>query len=302
MKSDEKNSASTNRNYRRKFIQEESYLEKSAVYSNICTNLKEYKEQDKINRRALRSKASHIRKVRNQKNRSNGIDVIQWDDLEIVTFNPDNPKHRKHISILKLNSRNSKRQKLVSRLETEFCRLYSRYRRAAERALGRTTSVYDVMDKERKYASVAAILCLQRGVTPRQVFEYWHTNIKHFKRANTMTIPSLAFLSSPANIDTVACSIVQDKNDPSKRYVKVKEPEVRPSFGNSFSDTSGLDIRLREQLTKAGFDTTKYNDRYLMTVQKTALAIAMGRDIFVPESEIGEMAKWSAENLYETRN
>lgn len=300
MKSAEKKSASTSRNYRRKFVQENGYLKESDCYSNICSNLRSYKEQDKINRRALRSKASHIRKVRNQNNRFRGIEVIEWDDLEIITFNPRNKKHKKHLQILRLNPRNSKRQKLVSRLETEFCRLYSRYRRAAERALERTTVVYEVQDKERKYAALAAITCLQKGVTPRQVFEYWHENIKHFKRANTMTIPSLSFLSSAANIDTVACSLVPDKDDPKKKRVKVKEPEIRPSFGNSFSDTSGLDVRLRERLTKAGYDTTKYNDRYLMTVQKTGLALAMGRDIFVPESEIGEMSRWVAENLYAT--
>jgi len=225
--------------------------------------------------------------------------LMGWDDLDVITFDPRRPKHARMQEILDLPPKTARRVELVARLETEFSRLYSRYRQKADRAKGRTYSNYAVTDRERKYAAIAGVLCIQRGVTPRQVLEYWHEHIKHFSgKASGMTVPGLAFLSSVANIDTVACSVVPDPTAPGGARVVKAEVLTKPKAGNSFSDTSGLDVRLRPGLEAAGFPTQEYNDRYLLTVQKNAIAIGAGRDIFIAKGPLRDMSRWAATNLY----
>jgi hypothetical protein len=241
--------------------------------------------------------------VRNAANRARGIEVLDWNDLDIVTFDPRRPKHALMCAVLDRKSRDPERMALVKRLESEFCRLYSRYRRAAERASGRPVVSYKVTSKERKYAAAAGVLCVQRGVTPRHLMQFWHANIKHFRRASHMTVPTLSFLSAPANIDTVACGLVLDETAPGGARIGASTAEadgsdLRPKAGNSFSDTSRLDPRLRSGLEKSGFSTTELNDRYLLTVQKNALGIANGRDIFIGRGPLRDMSLWAARNLY----
>lgn len=293
-----KKAASTNRNKRHKFISEYGYRDLKGPF-NLKDHLIEFKKQDRELRRALRSKAREIREERNQKNIDRGIDVMNWDELELITFDPETEMHSRHVKILSFPPQNGKRKKLVTRLETEFCRLYTRYRRAAERKLGRASG-YEVMPSEKKYAARSAILCINKGVTPRQVLEYWHKHIKNFRTASSMVIPSLSFLSGPANIDTVACSVIGDDKIGVDR--KTNEPLTKPRAGNSFSDVSGLDVRIRPALKKAGFEIDEYDDRFLLTVQKNALALAAGRDIFIGKGLIRSMSKWIAKNIYSVKD
>jgi hypothetical protein len=291
--------ASTSRVKRQKFIAEGQYFDALAAYRDqIVISKKE--ELDR--RRLLRSSNRTRRDARNSANRARGIDVLDWNDLDIVTFDPRRPKHRLMCKLLERKPRDPGRTALVKRLETEFCRLYTRYRRAAERAAGRPVVAYEVTDKERKYAAAAGILCVQRGVTPRQLMEFWHANIKHFRRASHMTVPTLSFLSAPANIDTVACGLVLDETAPGGSRIGASSDsdgsDVRPKAGNSFSDTARLDARLRPGLEGAGFSTRELNDRYLLTVQKNALGIANGRDIFIGRGPLRDMSLWVAANLY----
>jgi hypothetical protein len=160
---------------------------------------------------------------------------------------------------------------------------------------------YEVTDKERKYAAAAGVQCVQRGVTPRQLMEFWHANIKHFQRAANMQVPTLSFLSGISNIDTVACGLVLDETAPGGARIGTNDPEgngARPRAGNSFSDTSRLDSRLRPGLEGAGYSTRELNDRYLLTVQKNALGIAAGRDIFIGKGPLRDMSLWAARTLY----
>lgn len=223
-------------------------------------------------------------------------------DLDLITFDPRTAKHALMRKVLARKPRDPERMKLVKRLETEMCRLYSRYRRAAERATGRATVTYDVSDPERKYAAQCAVLCVQRGVTPRQLMEFWHANIKHFRRASHQRVPTLSFLSGISNIDTVACGLVLDETAPGGSRIGSSEATesdaVRPRAGNSFSDTSRLDPRLRPGLDRAGFTTRQLDDRYLLTVQKNAVGLAAGRDIFIGRGALRDMSRWAASNLY----
>ncbi len=304
--------ASTPRAKRRKFVSEELYLEPWRAYRDL---IRSSRDQELERRRLLRSSNRTRRDARNAANRARGIEVLDWNeldkprklqgdenDLDIVTFDPRSPKHRLMSNLLTRKPRDPERVALVKRIETEFCRLYSRYRRAAERANGRPVSVYDVTKQERKYAAAAGVLCVQRGVTPRQLMEFWHTNIKHFQRASHMKVPALSFLAAAANVDTVACGLVLDETAPGGARigttVVTDGSDLRPRAGNSFSDTTQLDVRLRNGLEAAGFSTTELNDRYLLTVQKNALGIAAGRDIFIGKGPLRDMCRWAASNLY----
>jgi len=295
-----KMAVSTSRVKRHKFISETSYFDETCGYKDLIT-LSKLEERDR--RRLLRSSNRARRDHRNAANRARGVDVLDWRDLDIVTFDPRAPKHRVMRVILARKPKDADRVALVKRLETEFCRLYSRYRRAAERAKGRPVSSYEVSKKERKYAAAAGVLCVQRGVTPRQLMEFWHANIKHFRHASAMNVPTLSFLSGAANIDTVACGLVLDETAPGGARIGATAPtadgaDLRPRAGNSFCDTTRLDARLRVGLEAAGFSTREFNDRYLLTVQKNAQAIAAGRDIFIGRGALRDMSRWAASNLY----
>lgn len=307
-------SASTPRVKRHKFVSEDGYFAPKAAYIDQLRDLiRSAKREELDRRRLLRSNNRARRDRRNAENRARGIEVLDWNeldqpkklepgetDLDLVTFDPRTDKHKLMRKVLALKPRDPERAKLVRRIETEFCRLYSRYRRAAERAQGRPVSSYEVSDKERKYAAQAGVLCVQRGVTPRQLMEFWHANIKHFRRAAHQLVPSLAFLSGVANIDTVACGLVLDDTAPGGARIGTGDADggVRPRAGNSFSDLARLDPRLRPGLNDAGFSTRELNDRYLLTVQKNAVGIANGSDIFIGKGPLRDMSLWAARTLY----
>ena len=282
---------------RRKFISEESYCRISPAYRD---QLDQFKLEELERRRLLRSSNRARREARNAANRARGIQVLDWNDLDVVTFDPRRQKHRVMCAVLQRKARDPERMALVRRLETEFCRLYTRYRRAAERAKGRAVVDYVVTPRERKYAAQAAELCVLRGVTPRQLMEYWHRNLKHFRRASHQIVPALSFLSAPANIDTVACDLVADEAAVGGARIGgvTDATDPRPKNGHSFADTSQLDVRLRAELERAGFSTAALDDRYLLTVQANAMGLAKGRDIFIGKGPLRDMSRWAAKHLY----
>jgi hypothetical protein len=114
-----------------------------------------------------------------------------------------------------------------------------------------------------------------------------------------MLVPPLSFLRSPANIDRVACSAMDNTRKRDRAARTIREPKTaKPTSGNSFSGVRGLDLRLRPALEEAGFGTQDYNDRYLLAIQFNAIAIAQGKRIFMGESKAKEMAVWAAKALY----
>lgn len=228
---------------------------------------------------------------------------INWGDVDkhgapVVSFDPGAPERARHIELLNRNPRDKERKRLVSKIGTEFSRIYTRYRRDAERRQ-RGSSTYEIPDREQKYASAAGIWCLLKGVTPRQVLEYWDSRIGNFADGSMSIVP-LSFLSGPANIDKVACTIMSRR--PGERLTKPQPISApKPAGGNSYADSGGLDPMLRRRLEAAGFATQTYNDRYMLSIQHSALSLASGKRVFLAEGKMKSMVLWAAENVYAQR-
>lgn len=216
--------------------------------------------------------------------RGKGVDWAKLDLLgdPVVSFEPGDRERRRVLEVLSRRARDPDRVQLVAKLEREFCRIYTRYRRQAERDLTGSTNYNEVWEQERKLAARAAVLCIQKGITPTRLIHYWHKAIRGF---TDLKIPTLRFLSSPANVDRAACS-------------EIKDTKEKPPAGNSFSAVYGLDVRLRPALERAGFDTRPYNDRFMLGIQHNAMAIAQGKDIFMAKGRVRDMAMFAAEHLF----
>ena len=236
--------------------------------------------------RSLRKNASRREAVKRAKRKGKPVDwtVVDKHGDPAISFEPGHPDRRALLEVLSRNTKDGERKHLIEKLTTEFCRIYTRYRRQAERALS-GFSVYEVMDGERKHAANAAIGCVQKGVTPSHLIQYWDANVGNF---TNMRIPTITFLASANIIDQAACSALPSK---------AKKGE-KPKAGNSFSEVTGLDVRLRAALEREGFDTRAFNDRYLIGIQHNAMALAQGKRIFMGKTKAADMAKWAAANLY----
>lgn len=229
---------------------------------------------------------------------------IDWGKLDqvgrpVVSFDPFSAERPKLLKLLKRDPRDVTRQALVRKLGVEFSRIYERYRRDTERRLRggvNMSGLYTVNgDKERRACEDAAIQCVFRGVTPRQVLEYWDKNVKDYTGGN-MTIPPLSFLKQQSAIDRVA---VSSSGTVAKlgRLKSKPESKLKPTDRNTFSGTDGLDVRLRTTLENAGHKTQAYNDRYLLSIQHNALAVAAGRSIFL-DGKMRDMVMCAVEALY----
>ncbi len=226
-------------------------------------------------------------KVRCSQSRSK----VNWDKLDqrgnpAISFSPSAKRRKKMIQILDQPDTNPVKRGIVEKMASEFGRIYSRYRRMLQKQKDSVPS-YLLPPQERKYAAKAAEWCIRKCVTPKQVLVYWHLNIGNFAERK-MDIPPLVFLSSPANVDTVACASLDGLEAEAKQSKDV---------GHGFSDEHELDSRLRPALEAAGFETVLYNDRHLLTIQKTAQAIAHGARLFVG-AEMKPMVDWAAARLY----
>jgi hypothetical protein len=227
---------------------------------------------------------------------------IDWTKLDqvgrpVVSFNPFDKDRQRLLKILKRDWRDVTRMELVRKLGVEFSRIYERYRRDAERRrTGGLGFLYEVQgDTERRHCEEAAVQCILRAVTPRQVMEYWDKHAKDFV-GSAFVIPPLAFLKSPSSIDRVAVSASGTVSKlEGTRKAKTPESKLRPTDRNTFSGTDGLDVRLRSTLEAAGFKTQAYNDRYLLSIQHNALAIAAGKNIILAEGRMRAMVLCAVE-------
>jgi hypothetical protein len=232
---------------------------------------------------------------------------IDWDKLDktgapAISFSPSPAKREVMIRIVNAEHRRLRpnerrlRSALISKLRTEFVRIYTRYRRAALMEKGATSCHYEVSREEYKYAEKVAIACIVKGVTPKQVLKYWHDRIKHFANRK-MQVPPLTFLSQPAFIDEVSISLM---DTPTEEGGSTGEgghwkPGKRKTM--YLGDTSQLHPRLRRDLMAAGFDLSKYNDTDLATIQDYAMDVkgeAVGIKL-VPEA-LRPMIKWALDN------
>jgi hypothetical protein len=250
---------------------------------------KKIKEKENRKKRLSRRDTSYERGDKKTKRQPD------WSKLEQdlrnnpkITFSPSKKRRRQYIEIFDRSNRSIERQELLRKFGSEFGRIYSRYRRMLQKQAN-TQPTYTIFARESKYCAPIAELCIRKGITPRQLLSYWHNHIKDFSDSK-MAIPPLSFLSSPANVDTVACSDL--------KALEPREKAKRMSPGaNSFSDMELYDDRVRQTLRKAGYETNDYSDRDLMSIQFAARAIAQGIDMFV-DDEIRPMAEHLAKTLY----
>lgn len=215
---------------------------------------------------------------------------LDWAGIDkygnpIVSFDPAHPLRSK--ILLAITTTGKLRNAILEKLSTEASRIYERYRKADQRARGLAPEVVPIDEKRLEQLCIG---CLERGITPRQVLEYWHSRVNDFTHGS-LRVPTIRFISSVNNLDQVAASNI---GVPKLSSGKLKTATER----NSFSDIEGLDVRLRPGLERAGFDTTMFNDRYLLSVQHNAIGIASGHDLLIPDGRFGKMIHWAAENLY----
>lgn len=246
--------------------------------------IREAKEKEKKNRLGAKSR-------RPQLCDENG-DIV-WSKLDKVgkpTFSFEmSPGERKQtLKILNLPDKTPRKRQLVQKIEQVTCQMYTRYRRVYN-------PIFELEDDERKYMRKFGVLCVKKGVTPRQALEYWAEHIKDFANKG-MNLPTPGFLSSSNNIDSVAVASMEVTDGGSKKWKPDSfKRERTPVHG--FSDTSRLNKGLRPGLTRAGFDVSKYSDRDLMTLQNAAQMVARGRKVFV-SANMRDMVDWAAEHVY----
>lgn len=209
----------------------------------------------------------------------------------IVSFDPGHPLHARIVKVLTEDSTPGPLRKVVlKKLVTETSRIYERYRRNELKSRGFSGSGFVVPGNQQPKLEQIAIGCISLGITPRQVLEFWHGRVADYTHGQVQ-LPGLGFLSHFANLDAVACS--------GTGTVKASKAELRTAEDrNPFSALAGLDVKLRGALERAGFDTTAFNDRYLLSVQHNAIAIASGKNLFVADGKFGKMIRFAAENLY----
>lgn len=180
------------------------------------------------------------------------------------------------------------RRALIEKIETQTARLYTRYRR-------QFNSLFELHDDERKYMRKFGELCIRKCVTVSQALTYWNEHIHYFANRG-MKVPTPSFLSSPANIDTVAVTLMVVTGGGKKKYKPgYFREEVTPV--HSYDDTSKLHRGLRKGLESAGFETSQYSDRALMSYQSAAMQIAEGYDLFIPKN-MRPMVEWAAVNIF----
>jgi hypothetical protein len=230
--------------------------------------------------RASRARARKIStdKVRTPK----PIDWHRFDGKGDLAFNWNmgDDEREQMIVVLSRSERDWEKKQLVSRMAADFKRIYTRYRIAAREEKGLSPGGYAFMPTEMKYARQAAIMCVSKGVTPRQLLEYWHANISTFADRK-LKVPPIHFLSSPANVETVACQASVEEQTAAKAKKSERSYGNVDICKNSFSDTSKLHKDLRSTLLRAGFDVKEKTDRWLMTVQVNCIDEVAGWDQFM---------------------
>lgn len=286
-----------NRFRRRKFLSESAYTIEEESPSNSGSG-EDYRER--VGRKILLEKGRRTDLLRRAK-RGRSSATIDFNVLDqrgdpAISFDPGSKLRGYLLEVFDRPERDPVRKRTMLKVGTEFGRIYTRYRRDAQRELGHL-GTYDMPKEERGYAAEAGMWCIVKGVTPRQVLEYWHANIKTFADRN-LKVPPLTLLKSPGIIDRVACATLGESGGQQRRKPRASAvADPRPVGRNSFSDMGGLDRRLRPALERAGYDLSEYNDRFLLTIQKMAISVADGRAPFV-SSTVKPMVNYAARHLY----
>lgn len=249
----------------------------------------------KTMKQKIKNKQSEKRKQRRVKKDALAIGKsnnpsLDWDKFDergesIISFDLDDEQRKKILGVLKRNDK--KKKNLMEKLQAEFIRLYSNYRKSIIRALGQSAKCYEVRQFDNKYGARAAVHCIKYGITPKKLFMYWHHRSSSLYGNEKMKVPQLSFLSNEFCVKAAADSI--DESDDIEQVVD-------SVFGNDFSELNKLDGRVRSLLNKK-WNLENYTDRELLTVQVAARALALGHSIYI-DDEIFEMVKYLSDKLY----
>ena len=195
----------------------------------------------------------------------------------------------------------------IRKLGKEFARIYIRYRNMLLKSKG-SNSRFNLSPGSEELCQRAAVQCIYHNITPRQLLEYWDVHISEFANGTFVKpYPPLSFLTSVYASEQVEMALFEETSGGTKKWSsgdfnKHNSDNDYKNNSHSFFDVEQLDKRLRHGLIDAGFDLgDKYDNRYLLTVQKTALAIVHGKKIFVA-GKLKEMVDWAIDNLYGDEN
>lgn len=269
---------------------------KTPPLSLFKMKVSKHKEREKrVKQKAIRQEGRKTvgqngKTGRRQKAKRKSTDLTKLDKKgkPLVKFECTDAERRAYLAILDRPKASPRRRQFVEKLEAQASRLYTRYRREFN-------NIFECTDRDRKYMREFGILCIRKCVTPTQVLVYWREHISNFADKGLNIVPP-NFLSSSANVDTVACVLTEVTGGGKKRWKPDSFREEKASV-HSYDDTSILHKKLREGLESAGFDTSAYPDRHLLSIQSAAKHVAKGYDIFV-SSKMRGMVDWAAEHIF----
>jgi len=222
----------------------------------------------------------------------------QLIDLEALVA--DQAKLNKTLEVISRPKADAKRSLFVANLLKETERVFANWQSQIFVGLGRPKAFRKVAKSQYAHLFKISVRALEGGFTPADHFKHW-TNIARAGKANPTGVVTLPYLASEQVLSETAAKVAFYGRE--KLWVNQLQDSFKAKKGppakdpNSFANANDLDGRVRPALEGAGFDTSRFDDRGLITVQKTAKALAKGRRVRCSE-EISKLANWLAENVF----
>lgn len=248
-------------------------------------------------------------------NKKNATGEIDYGKLDLrgnpaISFDPNSKERKSILALLGIKAHTKgvkveqlqRKEKLIEKLGSEFARIYQRYRNLLLSSKGRKP-VFLLPDTWMKECKNIAVMCVLNAITPRQLLEYWGNRLEHFAPGTfPFKFPTLNFLQSSFAIEQAVSAVYESTNGKINTWKPGDFSNNKKEDAHAFFDTNSLDKKLKDGLKKAGFDVGdgsgyRYNDRYLLSVQKTAMAISTGKSLYVG-GEMKCMVDWALDNLY----
>ena len=259
------------------------------------SSLIEHRKKDLALRRAVRSTA---RLARAKRREAQGLEEgqVNWDRLPefIRGASPRSRRWKLYArTISEMDHRSKQYRKIRDLVREDLEAIYVEYR-------AQLSSVVAIRDSDRKKLAELGCRLLVAEITPRELLEYWHTEVGKF---TSLKCPTIAFLCGTNAVDAIVAMKLGGGGGETASELARKGPSAkrtaRPRRGNSYETTDGLDRGLRGALEEEGFPTRAYSDTYLLSVQHNALMIVAERDIFLAPGPFREMVLWAAEHYFE---
>lgn len=215
--------------------------------------------------------------------------AVDWSrmtekDTKDATFAPSRQQLARYKELLKRDGRDPEKNKLLNKLSWKITKEYADY---FAMKVGRE---YMTADQDFERARKGAIEFISKGITPLQAIKYWDKYIHTF-HGGKLKYPPLSLICSNWGAEQAACARLDERGEPVASREKAEAPKV-----HGFSDLNELDKRLRPALKAAGFEVDSMNDELMLFIQKNAVPIAKGVDLWIDPS-VRPMVKWTAKNL-----